>query len=220
MKDTGKKKIIILSIIAIVLLCAVSVILIAGRDDSAENYTLEFIYEEYLSADDSVVAAVNGEAITNKDLCIIKYLYRPSNAVDQAIEQKVLLELAKSAGFSLDRTESDKEISYIDERYGSLNLPENEQNAEFKEALRKNYMELVTGKGLEAYIETQILHQEFSCDNKRINKKYEKYKSMYEKWEDGGKADFKLYDKIWNLRKEIAQDYIAYQSKQVQIEKY
>lgn len=217
MKD--KKKIIVFSIITVILLCAGSVILIAASDDTAENYTLEFIYEEYLSADGSVIATVNGEAVTNKDLCIIKYLYHPSNALNQAIEQKAIAELAKSDGFSLDGAEAAKELSYIDERYETLNLPENEQNNEFKEALRINYTELVISKGYEAYIETQILRQEFSCDNKRINKKYEKYKSMYAKWENGDKADFKLYAKIWDLRETIAQDYIKYESKQIQVER-
>ena len=55
---------------------------------------------------------------------------------------------------------------------------------------------------------------------KAINEKYEKYKSIYKEWEDGGKENSKLYKKIWSLREEIAQDYIDYRIDQIQIEKY
>lgn len=72
----------------------------------------------------------------------------------------------------------------------------------------------------QSYIEKQILHQEFSCDDKTINEKYEKYKAIYKEWEVGGKENSKLYDKIWSLREEIAQDYIDYRIEQFQIKKY
>ena len=50
--------------------------------------------------------------------------------------------------------------------------------------------------------------------------KYEKYKSIYKEWEDEGKGNSKLYEKMWSLREEIAQDYIDYRIDQLQIKKY
>ena len=53
-----------------------------------------------------------------------------------------------------------------------------------------------------------------------LHEKYEKYKSIYKEWEDGGKENSKLYKKICSLREEIAQEYIQKRIEQLQIKKY
>lgn len=76
---------------------------------------------------------------------------------------------------------------------------------------------MTTSVKYQYHIQKQIMRQSFSSDNKAINEKYEKYKSIYKEWEDGGKENSKLYKKIWSLREEIAQDYIDYRIDQIQI---
>lgn len=115
---------------------------------------------------------------------------------------------------------SNKEIEYITTQYEKLNLPDNEENNAFCDALIKEHLEMTTSVKYQYHIQKQIMRQSFSSDNKAINEKYEKYKSIYKEWEDGGKENSKLYKKIWSLREEIAQDYIDYRIDQIQIEKY
>ena len=128
--------------------------------------------------------------------------------------------MANDDGFSLNQSDLEKEINYIDGVCEKLNLPENEDNIAFKEDLKRNHLEMATSIKYQSYIEKQISHQKFSCDNEVINEKYEKYKVVYKEWEDEGKGNSKLYEKMWSLREEIAQDYIDYRIDQLQIKKY
>lgn len=68
----------------------------------------------------------------------------------------------------------EKEINYIDGVCKRLNLPENEDNIAFKKDLKRNHLEMVISIKYQSYIEKQILHKEFSCDDETINEKYEK----------------------------------------------
>lgn len=79
---------------------------------------------------------------------------------------------------------------------------------------------MTTSVKYQYHIQKQIMRQSFSSDNKAINEKYEKYKSIYKEWEDGGKENSKLYKQIWNLREKIAQEYIQKRIEQLQIKKY
>ena len=186
----------------------------------SEKYTIENISSEYFQSDGSTIATVNDENITSKDICLIKYSYHTKDALNQAIEQKAIIQLANDDGFSLNQSDLEKEINYIDGVCEKLDLPENEDNIAFKEDLKRNHLEMATSIKYQSYIEKQISHQEFSCDNEAINEKYEKYKVVYKEWEDEGKGNSKLYEKMWSLREEIAQDYIDYRIDQLQIKKY
>lgn len=214
-----KTKIIILTII-VILFCITTIILVYVKNNSSEKYYLENIITEYNDLNESVVAKVNDEPITNKDLCLIKYSCRPQNPVKEAIRQKSIALLAEEDGFSLSQEKIDKEVKYIDKAYDKLNLPETEQNIAFKSDLRNNHLEMSTSISYETYIEKQILNQEFKTSNKKINKKYEKFKSLYKKWEDTDKKDSKLFKKIWLLMDEITEDYIDDRIKEFKVEKY
>lgn len=214
-----KKKIIVISAI-IIAICFLTVILGIVHNTQSEKYTIENISSEYFQSDGSTIATVNDENITSKDICLIKYSYHTKDALNQAIEQKAIIQLANDDGFSLNQSVLEKEINYIDGVCEKLNLPENEDNIAFKEDLKRNHLEMATSIKYQSYIEKQISHQEFSCDNEAINEKYEKYKVVYKEWEDEGKGNSKLYEKMWSLREEIAQDYIDYRIDQLQIKKY
>lgn len=214
-----KIKIIILTII-VILSCITTIILIYVKNNSPEKYYLENIITEYADLNESVVAKVNDEPITNKDLCLIKYSFHTQNPIKEAIEQKAIAHLANEDGFALSQEEIDKEIKYIDKAYDNLNLPDTKQNIVFKSDLRNNHLEMSISVNYEAYIKKQILNQEFETSNKEINKKYEKFKSLYKKWEDSDKKDSKLFKKIWLLMDEITEDYIDYRIKEIKIEKY
>lgn len=214
-----KKKIIVILAI-IIAICFLTGILGIVHNTQSEKYTIENISSEYFQSDGSTIATVNDEDITNKDICLIKYSYHTKDALNQAIEQKAIIQLANDDGFSLSQSDIEKEINYIDEVYEKLNLPENEDNIAFREDLKRNHLEMATSIKYQSYIEKQISHQEFSCDNEAINEKYEKYKVVYKEWEDEGKENSKLYKKMWSLREEIAQDYIDYRIDQFQIKKY
>lgn len=215
-----KRKIII---VVLVLLCFVSIILgvyFIVHNNSSDKYTLENIHYEYLNSDRKVVAAVNDVDITNKELCLIQYSSHTNKPLEKAIEQKAIVQLAEADGFSLSESEKNKEIEYITTQYEKLNLPDNEENNAFCDDLIKEHLEMTTSVKYQYHIQKQIMRQSFSSDNKAINEKYEKYRAVYREWEDGGKENTKLYDEIWSLREEIAQDYINYRIDQIQIEKY
>lgn len=214
-----KKKIIVIFAI-IIAICFLTGILGVVHNTQSEKYTIENISSEYFQSDGSTIATVNDENITSKDICLIKYSYHTKDALNQAIEQKAIIQLANDDGFSLSQSDIEKEINYIDGVYEKLNLPENEDNIAFREDLKRNHLEMATSIKYQSYIEKQISHQEFSCDNEAINEKYEKYKVVYKEWEDEGKENSKLYKKMWSLREEIAQDYIDYRIDQFQIKKY
>lgn len=183
----------------------------------SEKYTIENIKQEYFILDNSVVATINDQNITNKDICLIKYLYHTKDALNQTIEQKSIVQLSNDDGFSLSESELEKESDYIDKVYEKLNLPSNEENIAFRDDLKRNHLEMVTSIKYQSYIEKQITNQEFNCNNKTIKEKYEKFKSLYIEWENGGKENSKLYKKIWSLREEIAENYIQYRIKELDI---
>lgn len=214
-----KKKIIVIFAI-IIAICFLTGILGIVHNTQSEKYTIENISSEYFQSDGSTIVTVNDENITSKDVCLIKYSYHTKNALNQTIEQKAIIQLANDDGFSLSQSDIEKEINYINGVYEKLNLPENEDAVVFKEDLKKNHLEMVTSIKYQSYIEKQILHQEFSCDDKTINEKYEKYKAIYKEWKESDKENSKLYNEIWVLREEIAQDYIDYRIEQFQIKKH
>lgn len=215
-----KRKIII---VVLVLLCFVSIILgvyFIVHNNSSDKYTLESIRYEYLNSDRKVVAAVNDVDITNKEVSLVKYSYHTKNALDKAIEQKAIVQLANTDGYKLSETDLEKERDYINNTYEKLNLPDNEKNQIFKEDLIKNHLEMVTSIKYQNQIKMLILHQEFCCDDELINKEYEEYKTLYNEWEADGKESSKLYKQICNLREKIAQEYIQKRIEQLQIKKY
>lgn len=214
----NKKSVIIAT--ALIAVCLFVGILIIHNTQSKNEYTLESIHNEYVQADNSIVATVNGADITSNQVCLVKYSYHTNNAVDKAIEQTAIVQLAKQSGFSLNKSDLDKETKYIESAYESLNLPNSEDNLKFKEELKRNHLEMATSIKFQEQIKTQISEQNFSCDNEKINKKYDKYKKVYNEWENGGKESKRLYNKAWSLRDDIAQDYIDYMIKQFKTEKY
>lgn len=187
---------------------------------NTEEYHLENIYKDYMELDEEVVATVNGEPITNKDLLIVKYLNRPRNVIKEAISQKSIIILAQSEGFSLSKSEIDNEVKYITEDYYRLNLPETEENIKFKNHLIRNYLEICTAIRYKGHIERQIMDNEFQTDNKTINKKCEKFTRLFTKWENSDKPNSRLFRRIWLLADEIVEDYIDYRIKEFPIEKY
>lgn len=214
----NKKSVIIAT--ALIAVCLFAGILIIHNTQSKNEYTLESTHNEYAQVDNSIVATVNGADITSKQVCLVKYSYHTNNAVDKAIEQTAIVQLAKQSGFSLNKSDLDKETKYIESAYESLNLPNSEDNLKFKEELKRNHLEMATSIKFQEQIRTQISEQSFSCDNEKINKKYDKYKNVYNEWENGGKESKRLYNKAWSLREDIAQDYIDYMIKQFKTEKY
>lgn len=214
----NKKSVIIAT--ALIAVCLFAGILIIHNTQSKNEYTLESIHNEYVQSDNSIVATVNGADITSKQVCLVKYSYHTNNAVDKAIEQTAIVQLAKQSGFSLNKSDLDKETKYIESAYESLNLPNSEDNLKFKEELKRNHLEMATSIKFQEQIITQISEQRFSCDNEKINKKYDKFKEIYNEWENGGKESKRLYNKAWSLREDIAQDYIDYMIKQFKTEKY
>ena len=215
-----KKKFLIVIAILICLIGIISGIYFVFQNSNSNKYTLENIHNEYLNAEEKVVATVNDVDITKKELFLIQYSSHASKPLEKAVEQKSIIQLAEDDGFSLSQQESNKETDYITNQYEKLNLPENEENNEFCEDLIKEHLEMCTAVQYKYDIQKQIMRQSFKCDNDDINKKYEKYKEVYKEWVDGGKESSRLYKKVYSLREEIAQDYIDFRVEKFQIEKY
>ena len=108
----NKKSVIIAT--ALTAVCLFAGILIIHNTQSKNEYTLESIHNEYVQSDNSIVATVNGADITSKQVCLVKYSYHTNNAVDKAIEQTAIVQLAKQNGFSLNKSDLDKETKYIE----------------------------------------------------------------------------------------------------------
>lgn len=215
-----KKKFLIAIAIFICIIGIILGIYFIAQNSNLDKYALENIHNEYLNADEKVVATVNNVDITNKELCLIQYSSHTNKPLEKAIEQKAIIQLAEDDGFSLSKADKNKEIDYITNQYEKLNLPDNEENNAFCEDLKKEHLDMSTAVQYQYEIQQQILRQSFKCDNDDINKKYEKYKEVYKEWVDGGKDSSRLYSKVWSLREEIAQDYIDYRTENFQIEKY
>lgn len=215
-----EEKFFIAIVILICLICIILGIYFIVQNSNSNKYTLENIYNEYLNADEKVVATVNNVHITNKELCLIQYSSHTNKPLEKAIEQKSIIQVAEDDGFSLSKADKNNEIDYITNQYEKLNLPDNEENNEFCKDLIKEHLEMSTAVQYQYEIQQQILSQSFKCDNDDINKKYEEYKEVYKEWVDGGKESSRLYSKVWSLREEIAQDYIDYRTEKFQIEKF
>lgn len=208
-----KTKALILTILSLCLIigfCGCS-------NNNTESYTLENAYNDYINADNDVIATVNNYNITNKDICLIKYSYNTSKPLEQAIKQRTTVFVAENDNFALSQEDKDKEINYINERYKTLKLISSNENDEFYNALVREHLETTISIKYQYNIVKQILNQNFECDNDSINKKYEKYKKLYKKWEDGGKKNALQYKKLWSLREKIAEDYIEYKTAQFQV---
>lgn len=215
-----KKRTIIFLTITTLICVIFGILIIVHNTHTDKRYQIENISNEYFQSDDTVVATVNDNNITNREVSLAKYSYHTKNALDKAIEQKAIVQLANTDGYKLSKTDLEKERDYINNTYEKLNLPDNEKNQMFKEDLIKNHLEMVTSIKYQNQIKMLILHQEFCCDDELINKEYEEYKTLYNEWEAGGKESSKLYKQIWNLREKIAQEYIQKRIEQLQIKKY
>lgn len=215
-----KKRTIIFLTITTLICVIFGILIIVHNTHTDKRYQIENISDEYFQSDDTVVATVNDNNITKREVSLVKYSYHTKNALDKAIEQKAIIQLANDDGFSLSQSDIEKEINYIDGVYEKLNLPENEDNIAFREDLKRNHLEMATSIKYQSYIEKKISHQEFCCDDELINKEYEEYKTLYNEWEADGKESSKLYKQIWNLREKIAQEYIQKRIEQLQIKKY
>lgn len=73
-----------------VLVCIFLSVYFIIQNSSEEYYDLKEISAEYAEIDNTVVATIGNEEITNRDLCIIKYLYYKEDCIDIAVRQKVL----------------------------------------------------------------------------------------------------------------------------------
>lgn len=215
-----KKRTIIFLTITTLICVIFGILIIVHNTHTDKRYQIENISNEYFQSDDAVVATVNDNNITNREVSLVKYSYHTKNALDKAIEQKAIVQLANTDGYKLSETDLEKERDYINNTYEKLNLPDNEKNQMFKEDLIKNHLEMVTSIKYQNQIKMLILHQEFCCDDESINKEYEEYKTLYNEWEADGKESSKLYKQIWNLREKIAQEYIQKRIEQLQIKKY
>lgn len=173
-----KKKFLIAIAIFICIIGIILGIYFIAQNSNLDKYALENIHNEYLNADEKVVATVNNVDITNKELCLIQYSSHTNKPLEKAIEQKAIIQLAEDDGFSLSKADKNKEIDYITNQYEKLNLPDNEENNAFCEDLKKEHLDMSTAVQYQYEIQQQILSQSFKCDNDDINKKYEKYKEV------------------------------------------
>lgn len=212
-----KKKIIFVVFVMLCLACIIFSGFFIVHNYESDKYMLKNIHNEYISNDETVVAVVNDAIITSQELCLVKYSYQVNNALEQAVEQKAIVQLAEVDGFSLSQSDINNEIDYINEQYEKLNLPDNEDNNAFYDNLIKEHLDMTISIKYKYYIQKQIMRQNFNSTNEAINEKYEEYKIIYKEWEDGDKEDSLLYEKIWSLREEIAEDYIQYRIKELDI---
>lgn len=162
-----------------VLVCIFLSVYFIIQNSSEEYYDLKEISAEYAEIDNTVVATIGNEEITNRDLCIIKYLYYKEDCIDIAVRQKSVAVLAEIDGFALSPQEEYQEKKYVNNK---LNLTENVTNIAFKEDLIENTLELSISNKYETYIENKILDNEFSCENKFINFEYNMFKHLQKKW--------------------------------------
>ena len=56
----------------------------------------------------TIVATVNDNNITNREVSLVKYSYHTKNALDKAIEQKAIVQLANTDGYKLSETDLKK----------------------------------------------------------------------------------------------------------------
>ena len=58
-----------------------------------KRYQIENISNEYFQSDDAVVATVNDNNITNREVSLVKYSYHTKNALDKAIAKLGFIDL-------------------------------------------------------------------------------------------------------------------------------
>lgn len=193
-------------------LAAVIVILIFGlfmiKNSEKEYYTLSDIRNEYVHTDNSIVVNVGSEEITQRDLCIIKYLYYKEDCVDLAVRQKSVSILAEKDGFSLSPQEEYKEIKYVCSNYEKLNLPETEINNVFKEDLIENSLDLSLYYNYITHITIKINNGEFEFKDNKYSFKYNLI-NYINKQNDNEKLKTPYIVRV-NLAEKLALDYIDY----------
>lgn len=187
-------------------------LLFAVLNNKKDHYDLREINTEYAGLKNSVVVTVDGREITNRDLCIIKYLYGEKDCLDIAIKQKSVKALAEKDGFSLTSQDEYKEIKYACDKYDKLNLEENTTNKDFKNDLIENQIELAILYEYRLFIKKQINDSEFNCDIKTVNHKYNMFKSLNEGDKYGIPFEIK-----WAIIDDIADDYIDWEIRNIEI---
>lgn len=160
-----KKKTFVLALTAFVIIFVSALFVVQNSEN--EFYTLSEIRNEYVNLDDSKVASVCGEEITQRDLCIIKYLYYKKDCVDLAVRQKSVSILAEKDGFSLSPQEEYQNKKYVCNNYEKLNLPENKINQAFKEDLIENSLNLSLYYEYITNIIIKINNGEFEYNDKK-----------------------------------------------------
>lgn len=206
-----KNRIFVLGLIAVAVILIITLLVVHYSEN--EYYTLSDIRNEYVSLDDKVIVNLSGEEITQKDLCIIKYLYYKKNCIDLAVRQKSVSILAKKDGFTLSPQEEYQDKKYVCNNYEKLNLPETEINKTFKVDLIENSLDLSIYYSYISNIIIQILDCKLECDDKLFNFKYGFFKYLNEQNENG-KLKTPYFVRV-NLAEKLAFDYIDYK-----IEKY
>lgn len=198
LENKVKKAVIILSVL-------VFAVLLTVLNNQEEHYDLRDISIEYAELDNSVVAAVNGNEITDRDLCIIKYLYGEKDCLDTAVKQKSVSILAEQKGFYLTSQQEYKETEYAVNLYEKLNLDESEVNTDFKNDLIENQIDLSVLYAYRLSVKKEINNSEFSCDIKTVNFKYNLFKTVNEK-------EINIPFEIkWAIIDDIASDYINHE---------
>lgn len=193
-----KKAVIILSVL-------VFAVLLTVLNNQEEHYDLRDISIEYAELDNSVVASVNGNEITDRDLCIIKYLYGEKDCLDTAVKQKSVSILAEQKGFYLTSQQEYKETEYAVNQYEKLNLDESEVNTDFKNDLIEHQIDLSVLYAYRLSVKKEINNSEFSCDIKAVNLKYNLFKTVNEK-------EINIPFEIkWAIIDDIADDYINHE---------
>lgn len=210
MKIKNKVKILLLFLIFAVIIFD---LLFAVLINKEEHYDLRDINAEYAGLKNSVVATVDGNEITDRDLCIIKYLYGEKDCLDIAVKQKSVKVLAEKDGFYLTSQDEYKETKYACDNYSKLNLEENTVNTEFKNDLIENQIDLAVLYEYRLLIKKQINDGEFNCDIKSVNLKYNIFKSLNE----GDKYEIPFEIK-WAIIDDIADDYIDWEIRNLEIE--
>lgn len=210
MKIKNKVKILILFLIFTVIIFVSLFTVLINKE---EHYDLRDINAEYAGLKNSVVATVDGNEITDRDLCIIKYLYGEKDCLEIAVKQKSVKILAEKDGFSLTSQDEYKEIKYACDNYDKLNLEENTVNTEFKNDLIENQIDLAVLYEYRLLIKKQINDGEFNCDIKSVNLKYNIFKSLNE----GDKYEIPFEIK-WAIIDNIADDYINCEIRNLEIE--
>lgn len=208
-----KKKTFVLALTDFVIIFVSALFVV--QNSKNEFYTLSEIRNEYVNLDDSKVASVGGEEITQRDLCIIKYLYYKKDCVDLAVRQKSVSILAEKDGFSLSPQEEYQNKKYVCNNYEKLNLPENKINQAFKEDLIENSLNLSLYYEYITHIMIKINNGEFEYNDKKYSFKYDLFNYL-NKQNDEEKLKIPYTVRI-KIAENLALDYIDYKIEEYDI---